>query len=332
MRKLSSFICVFGIVTLLSCNKQEQGQAVSFDEALSDSEMVFDAVDSAVEVEATKATAATSITSFKAEATKGSAGSENSDAPYWNNVVFTSDGAGTPTYKASPAKYWPLTNPSYNIYAVAATSGSAAATAAAAPNLTFAAAGTTISMAAAYDKDVVCAYEPVADITYKTKNTLTFDHIFARLSTVKVTASGVYAISNITIKLVNAKTGGTYNLRTGHGQVNGTGWSSTVPADGNNPTIYTYAGSIASGSNNTGSNNDLYVVPGNYYINATWTASNDDYTQTFTTNSSSTILLEGGKINAIEANLTGNATEITFSVVLTAWGNKTISNVNFPTS
>lgn len=325
---LMGIALIAGLVT--ACNKNDAPAA----DALADGEMAFGlSPESAffdAETVETKAVAATGITSFKAAVTQGAAGSETNAAPCWNNVVFTSDGAGTPTYTASPKKYWPLTNPSYNVYAVAATSDAASATAAAAPDMAFAAAGTSISMAAGFNKDVVCAYEPVADITYKAKNNLAFSHIFARISTVKVTALNPVAISNVTIQLVNTKTGGTYNLRTGHGQNNGTGWSGLLPADGSYQTLYTNAGSIATGTSHTGSNNDYYLVPGTYYLRATWTASVDDYTQTYTNKQSTgTVQILGGYINAIECKLSGDPTEMTFSVSITAWDNRTIPNVEF---
>lgn len=333
------FVYAFAIVvagSFLSCNKSDVPDAFSGDE-------IAFGISAASEIGLpvgleTKATAATALPSFKASVTTGTPGSETHASPCWENVVFTSDGELTPTYMASPKKYWPLSNPSYHVYAVAATSGTADAVASEAPDLVFAATGTTITMAAAYDKDVTCAYLPYGasgdDVAiYKAKNELTFNHIFARLSTVKVTSTGVYAITNVTIKLVNAKTGGVYNLLTGCGETDGTGWSSLVPADGNNPTIYTYAGPIASGAYNTGSDNDLYVVPGDYYVQATWTASVDDYIQTFeNVTSNAVISLVGGSVNAVEAGLTGNATEITFSVSLTDWGSNLVSGVTFPVS
>lgn len=319
------------VCLMTACNKNEPPVV----DALADGEMAFglspeSAFFNASIVE-TKAVAAIGIASFKAAVTQGAAGSETNAAPCWNNVVFTSDGADTPTYTASPKKYWPLTNPSYNVYAVAATSDAASATAAAAPDMVFDAAGTSISMAAGYDKDVICAYEPVADITYKAKNNLAFSHIFARISTVKVTALNPVAISNVTIQLVNTKTGGTYNLRTGNGQNDGTGWSSLLPADETYQTLYTNAGSIATGTSHTGSDNNYYVVPGTYSLRATWTASVDDYSQTFVNKTSvSPITIQGGKINSIEAMLTGNPTELTFSVSVSEWGSNVISGVEFP--
>lgn len=332
MKKIFVFAAFLGIIGFVSSNKSNPAPVAAEDEVNSD-EIRFGLKPGSaffnVETVDTKATAATSIASFKCGVTQGSAGSETNASPCWNNIVFTSDGAGTPTYTASPKKYWPLSNPNYNVYAAAATNGSAAAAAAEVSDLTFAAGGTTISLAAGVDKDVICAYEPIADITWKTKNTLAFEHIFARVSTVKVSAVAPCAISNVTIVITNPKTGGTYNLRTGHGQNDGTGWSSLVPASGIQ-TVYTNAGSIASGSNHTGANNDFYIVPGTYTLTASWTASVDDYSQTYNNmTSTGTIAIQGGKINAIECNLSGDPTEVTFGVSISEWGANTISGVNF---
>lgn len=279
---------------------------------------------------ATKATAATGLTSFKCEATQGSAGSETNASPCWNNVTFTSDGETVPTYSASPKKFWPVSDPSFSFYAVSATGSTASALASEAPDLVFGATGTTISMAAGYDKDVICAYSPSGDVTYKTKNSLLFEHIYARLSTVKVTAVAPTAISNITISLVNPKTGGTYNLRTGAGQADGTGWSDLLPSTDGTQVIYTNAGTITAGANHTGANNDYYVVPGEYYLKCSWVASVDDYTQGYSDlMSTAPVSIEGGKVNAIECNLSGDPEDITFSVSVSEWGSNTIAGVEF---
>ena len=323
MRKALGIVCMaVAAVWTCSCNKAEVAEVLG-------NEVCFSTGSGSVIVSAdafsTKAVPAGSITSFKCGATTGSAGSENGSS--WNNIAFTTDGAGT--YMASPKKYWPVSDPHYNFYAVAATSGESAATAAAAPDLTYATSGTTITMAAGYDKDVICAYEPTADVTWNDKNELVFDHIFARVSTVKVTAVAPCAISNVTVNIVNPKTGGTYNLRTGHEQVNGTGWSSLVPASGSQQ-VYRNTGSIASGSNHTGSDNNFFIVPGEYYLSCTWTARVDDYTRTYSNvTSTSPIFIEGGKVNVIECNLGGNPTEIVFGVSLYDWESYAITGVEF---
>ena len=293
----------------------------------------------------TKATTATSLPSFMAAGTKGAPGSENTCV--WINAEFTSDGAASPTYTGTE-KYWPHTDQGYNFYAVAATSVSAAvtgpATAAQAPSMTFNTTGTTIVTDGT--KDVVCAYLPWKSGTigvpepekaiYKTKNGLTFEHIYSRLSTVTVNTNYLYRIYDITIWLVNTKTGGTYNLRTGKNQTDGTGWSSKTPSAATDTQIYRNAGSIAVSSSHTGGDNNLYVVPGEYYLKASWTATIDDpqttdpYIQTYTNvQSNTTVSLVGGKVNALSVQLVGNATELTFSVTILPWDYNEVENVGF---
>lgn len=257
----------------------------------------------------TKATVVSSLSSMQVAATKGTAGSETSK---WTSHTFTSDGAGTPTYSGN--KWWPDIDESYHFYASNNT-------------LSFAAAGTTVS--ATNSTDVICAYLPSP--TYRTKNTLTFEHIFARIGDVEVTASANYQITSMTIT-ITPKTGGTYNLRTGSGQTNGTGWSSLTTGS---VTTIASAATINAGASNTTSN-DLYLVPGTYTLTASWTASRDynsttgayDYVHTYTGRTAD-VAIVGGKVNKITATLNGYATEITFGVSINAWGSNT-AGASFP--
>ena len=244
----------------------------------------------------TKATAVTSLSSFYASATTGSAGSESS---VWNSVTFTKDGA-TDDYKGD--KWWPNSNPSYHFYASNA-------------EITFAAAGSTV--AATSDTDVICAY--MASPSYKTKNTLTFEHVFARLGDVEVSAADGYTISGVSIT-VTPKTGGTFNMRTGAGKTDGTGWSSLT--DGT-------ATAIANATPGTKSN-DIYLVPGTYTLTASWTATRGLYTETIE-NKTVDVALTGGKVNKITTTLGGNAEEVVFGVSINPWGAAT-TDVEFPTT
>ena len=243
----------------------------------------------------TKATAVTSLSSFYASATTGSAGSESS---VWNSVTFTKDGA-TDDYKGD--KWWPNSNPSYHFYASNA-------------EITFAAEGSTV--AATSDTDVICAY--MASPSYKTKNTLTFEHVFARLGDVEVSAADGYTISGVSIT-VTPKTGGTFNMRTGAGKTDGTGWSSLT--DGT-------ATAIANATPGTKSN-DIYLVPGTYTLTASWTATRGLYTETIE-NKTVDVALTGGKVNKITTTLGGNAEEVVFGVSINPWGAAT-TDVEFPT-
>lgn len=262
----------------VSCLQLEQPVLI---ESLSGDEIVFGA-DAHIEAQ-TKAssgtTETTSLTSFYVSAVTGSAGSESSA---WTSTQFTQvTGSSPATYKG--AKMWPASNPSYKFYASNRP-------------LTYAAGGTTVS--ATNTTDVVCAY--LTNGTYKTKNTLTFEHIFARFGRVDVAAESGYTISNISIR-ITPKTGGTYNLRTGAGKTDGTGWSSVT------------TGSATVVANATGANaNDIYLVPGTYEVKATWTATQSGTSITYT-DKVVNVPIVGGKTNVVSIVLGG---EILFGVDL----------------
>lgn len=221
---------------------------------------------------------------FKVSATTGEAPSEN---PVWTDVAFSK---GSEYFQASGGKWWPSTDPNYHFYASNIT-------------LTHTDDGATVS--ATNDVDVVCAYLP--DPTYNQPNTLAFKHIFARITDVTLTAIDDYTITNISVT-ITPKTGGTYNLRTGADQTDGTGWS--------NPTVGEPV-TIANTTPGTKSN-DLYLVPGSYTITAEWTATKGNYTKTFSEKTCSVDLV-GGATNTITAQLSGDAREVMFSVNVAAW-------------
>lgn len=227
-------------------------------------------------------------------------GAAGSDSAVWSNIAFSKNG----TYWKG-GKYWPTSNPSYRFYAVYPKTYT----------MTAAAGGATI--AATNENDIVCAY--ASSSTYKTANTLTFNHIFARLGSVTVNQGSPYSISSITIS-ITPKTGGTYNLYTGAGNTDGTGWSSLT--DGSATTI----------ASKTGSNsNDIYLVPGTYTLTASWKATNSPYTKTFT-GKTVDVALVAGKTNNITCTLTGDGTELQLGVSLTAWSANAVAAGTFPTN
>lgn len=233
---------------------------------------------------------------FLANAVKGTAGT---DTEVWTNQEFTKVGD---TWEQD--KWWPNADDSYRFFAVFPKTYTT----------TFAAGGPTISASNAHD--IICAY--AANPTYKSVNTLSFDHIFARLTDVTVSAVSPYTISDVSIS-ITPLVSGTYNLYTGAGQTDGTGWSNTSAAAS--------ASVIASA---TGTNsNDIYLVPGSYTLTASWTATKDNYTQTFT-DKTVDVDLVAGKTNKITASLTGDGTEIKFSVSVTAWEDNIIDAGTFP--
>lgn len=248
-----------------------------------------------------RATKASAVTSLDASGFYASAvtGSEGADAAAWTSVHFSKTGGSF-----TGNKYWPATNPSYRFYA---------------SNIPLSYGATGATVTATNETDVICAYKPSP--TYAASNTLQFEHIFARISTVTVTATSPYNVSDVTISIVNAKTGGIYNLYTGTGQIDGTGWSSLTPDTETQTPIYTNSGTISAGGSHTGADNDFYLVPGTYWVRATWTATVGDYTQTYSTkNSTGSIFVQGGKVNTISATLSADATQLILGVSVTAWG------------
>ena len=294
MKKL---FLIFGFIAAVACNQMSLMPVPETDSG----KIRFLAEGPAIEMEvSTKATVNTSAqletNGFLANAVKGSAGS---DVEVWSNQLFTKIGDAW-----EQDKWWPNADESYRFFGVYPASYTT----------TFTAGGPTIAATTA--NDILCAYK--GDATYKTVNTLTFEHIFARLSNVTVTAVEPYTISAISIN-ITPKTGGTYNLYTGAGHADGTGWSSTTTGSVTN---------IANATPGT-KNNDLYLVPGQYTLSATWTATKDSYSQTFS-NIYVDVDLVAGKTNNITAALTGNGTEIHFGVNVTAWADNNINAGTVP--
>lgn len=290
MKKIHIIMAVIAVATVLGCNKNTSVPSVQTDE------IVFTASDYNLEYNVeTKASVVSSLSSFKASAVTGEPGSETA---VWTNVSYTDPDGDS---KFTGDKYWPLTNANpYSFYASNI-------------DLTYSAEGNTVS--ASNETDVVCAY--LTSPTYKDINDLTFQHIFARIGSITVNAVDGYTISNVSIS-VTPKVSGTYNLRTGYNQTNGTGWSGT--ANGS-------ATGIANSTPGTKAN-DIYTVPGVFTLTATWTAERGEYVQTFS-NKTYDVSIVGGKVNNISTTLGGLAEEIKFTVSITPWDNNNVE-ATFP--
>ena len=285
-KNLSYFLSLMLVVPVLVCCEKEK-QTLAPKHVSEETLPIVFGISRSPE---TKVAQVTSLSTFRASATTGAAGSE---ASVWNNATFAKDGATT-DYKGD--KLWPnSTNPSYHFYASNA-------------DITFAAGGSTVN--ATNSTDVVCAY--MASPVYKSKNTLTFEHVFARLGNVTVTAASGYTISGVSIT-VTPKTGGTYNIRTGAGKTDGTGWSS----------ITTGSPTPIAGATPGTMPNDLYLVPGTYTLTASWYAMRGDYAETIS-GMTSDVTLIGGKVNNLNVTLGGNAKEIVINVSVVPWENVTL--------
>lgn len=233
-------------------------------------------------------TAAT-LTSINVAAATGAAGTSDSQA--WNSA-FTKSGAVW-----TGGKYWPVENPDYHFYA---------------SNYPMAVRASGATVAASNTTDIVCAYLAAGDVGFKSTNTLAFEHIFARVGDVTVTAAAGYTLSGVSITLT-PKTAGTYNLFTGAGRTDGTGWSATTSGS---------ATGIAPVTAGTKSN-DIYLVPGEYELTAAWTATRGDFSRTYS-NKKKSVQIVGGKVNEILTTLGGEASEIELRITVAEWGENSI--------
>jgi hypothetical protein len=139
-------------------------------------------------------------------------------------------------------------------------------------------------------------------------NQLTFNHVLTRLGKCTITQPSGYQGSNLRIT-ITPKTSGTYNLRTG-------AWSATSNASSETLVTSSFDGG--------GSVNDIYLIPGRYTLNATYTLTKGTYTENFS--KSATVRLDGGYINQISATLPeGNATDLQFTVTVTPWTNHSMT-------
>ena len=274
-------------IAAISCNRE----SVPADGS---GEIVFTADDAISAEVTTKTTVTNSLesTGFYASATTGG----SSETKLWNNVSFSYSSG-----KFTGGKYWPATDNGIHFYASNA-------------DITFNAAGCSVNSVSANSKDVVCAY--LASPSWKQENALTFNHIFARIGSVKVNAPSGYNVSSLNISITPYITGN-YNIKTGT-------WSSQT-VDSSSPSK-----PIAISASGTNENN-LWVIPGTYDLTASYTLSKGTgdgaYVESFSKTASVTIV--AGKIHSIETTLpAGNATEIVFTVSITPWANNSI-NVTF---
>ena len=217
------------------------------------------------------------LTSFYLKATSGNAGSETER---WSVTATKQASSG----EFVTGKYWPFADPSYHFYA----SNAALATSAA---------GASVTVDGNADVICACLYDPEFNAT----NSITFSHIMARIGSVEVTSAKGYAVSVASVKVLQANTSGTFNLRT-------SSWSGL--------------GGAASAALSEGEN-DYLIVPGTYAMEVRYTLSKGDYSGTFT--SSGDVVFAGGKISNVRINLSADpAVAVNFAVSVVDWESKTV--------
>lgn len=286
MKKIFVFAAILS-AALVSCSKEAETENPN--EVMFQASSLFTVETKAVPVEYGPSG---NFTAFNVSATTGTLGSETAVATF-QNIPFT--GSYNNRYKGNPTPmFWPNEDPGYHFYASN-------------NSMTFGAAGTTVN--AVNDKDVVCAF--LATSAHKSVNALAFEHVFARIGTVTVTAEAGYTITDVTLQIKDPKTGGVYNLRT-------KGWSSETT--GAKTTLFQK--STIPNTNNP----DLYLIPGTYTMLCSWTATKGSSVQSFVEKECN-VTLEGGKINELSTDpeatgtkgLGGNASEIEFTVTVSPW-------------
>ncbi|MBP5675432.1 MAG: hypothetical protein J6W94_00260 [Bacteroidales bacterium] len=241
----------------------------------------------------TKATEVTgsNLSQIYVNASQGTSGSEEE---LWSNVSFSKS-----SDKYSGGKYWP--NYSTNSIRMHFYSSNLP--------LTFSSTGAIVSVPD-NSTDVVCAY--CENPSWKAENTLYMHHILARLGKCTISLPSGYNGSGLTVK-ITLNYSGTYNIRTAK-------WITSTPAS-SQVTIATAFGS-------SGNANDIYLLPGNYTLTATYTLTKGTgsgaYSETFTKTAS--VNLAPGMINLISATLPeGEATDIVFAVTVNPWTDYSIT-------
>lgn len=221
------------------------------------------------------------LTSFYVTATRGTVGS--SESATFTSALFT----GTPGDTYSGGRWWPSSNPYYHFYSSSV-------------GMSFDANACTVL--ASNETDVVCAY--LENSNYGVRNALVFSHIFARIGSCVVNAPSGFELSGTPVVRITPKVSGTYNIRTGNGYTDGTGWSGTVKGP---VTVL------------SSSENNLYLVPGSYTLSVTYVLVKGDWNHEFTKDASVSVI--AGSVNNISMTVPSEVVEeIAVSVTLSSWG------------
>lgn len=156
--------------------------------------------------------------------------------------------------------------------------------------LTWTADGFEVSVTNAFD--LLVARLPYAE--RKVKNEVVFEHAFARIDDVVISAAAGCTLSGVSL-LLTPVVSGTFNLKRGVGHHDGTGWSWSDPED------LGAEQNIAPATAGT-THPDLLLVPGTYLLRAAWTATDGVDTVSFT-DMVQTVEITGGRNNVISMTL-----------------------------
>lgn len=231
-------------------------------------------------------TKAEAVTSLSSVYWASTAGATGADEQVYAPVSLSLDNG-----KASTGKYWPAESIAYNYYV---------------SNVSFSwnASSSKATIAASNEKDIVAG---IAEASYKSSPTVILEHIFARTGSLTLNAQdGFSLVGNAVWKIKsNSGTGvsGTYDIGSA-------AWSdvSALPQQ-----------AFASDS-------DLYLIPGSYNVEITYTLKKDDFQKEFT--KSANVTLEGGACNNITATAhvgSDEPSEISLTVEVKPWGSNNIT-------
>lgn len=287
MRK--SFIILMAGLALAACNKQ-------LDTPVQEGPQEIAFTVGTPETRGATEVTTSNISALYVTATTGS----SSETAAFTSASFTKSGSNW-----TGGKYWPASDPGYHFYG--------ANTA-----LTHTASGATVSPANA-NTDIVVGY--IATSNFKSVNAFTLGHIFAQVGTCTIKAPAGYTLSGVKVSL-KPITSGTYNLKSGSWNSKGSAASTASYIFG---TSSTGVNITTAGGSSTSADNDLWLVPGDYQLTASYTIAKGDFSKAYT--KTATVTLVQGKNNNIGLNSNGDPNipepddiaELTFTVTVTPW-------------
>lgn len=286
MKKILTLTFV-ALAAAVACKKNITAGATAVRDSAEPVEMVFAAQGEGLDMEVTKAAAVTSVSTVYWSATTGTIGSDTEK--YAPMSITLADS------KFSTGYYWPSTETTYNYYV---------------SNTQFTwTADTHAAEITVADNSVDVVAGKAASVAYESAPEIVLDHIFARSGSLTLEAKEGYELLSTPAPVweiqsnTGAGTAGKYNIGTG-------AWTA----------------SAALAKQAFTSSSDLYVLPGSYHVEITYTLKKGDFVKEFTKGADVTFV--AGKTNNIKATAhVGDDVpeEIVFSVTVTPWDDNDIT-------
>ncbi len=295
-----AFILAVSLAAVFTaCNKEAVPTRVASDEIAFNLGGIFE---SGVETKATEVTSS-NLSSLYVTATTGS----TSETAAFSGVSFTKSGS-----QWKGGQFWPVSDPGYHFYASNVA-------------MTHTVSGQTVSPVNA-NTDVIVGY--LASPGYKQVNTLTMEHVFARVNAVTMKADAGCTVSGLKLSL-KPVTSGTFNLKSNDWTSRGTaGSDSYLLGSASSGVNITTAGGTASKTDN-----DVWLLPGSYTLTCSYTITKGAATKSYT-RTASVAFVRGMKNNLVlpgtakdQPNLKfddDDISEIAFGVEVTPWGEQDV--------